>query len=291
MNSRMMIAPLLAILMVVAVVPMIGSEDADALTGDSNISLNVKFVNLYTDSSTQNSFNFTVDMSNCTSSATSVVWSVNSIGTPQATVSLSNVTGTSVTVTAVSTGSIEIVAYADSQNYASAVVGVQTGYAPATEFSFYIQWGYDSENSSVYDYVDDLSDNLNGTIFDGVWIHVDLDETDIDSSDFNALTALMWYCEQCEWDIDADSGSGWLNSFLGMGMYPDSETGTWYYWAQYHAVGATGEWEFNNYCLGYLDSQEYSYIGLIFWGSPITMDCPDFPGYPLEDDYVDFSTE
>ena len=144
MNFKVILASLLAILMVVTVVPMAASENSDALTADENISLNAKHVILYRNTTDQNSFEFEVDMSGCTSDADSVTWSVNVIGTPSATVVISNETDTTATVTGVSNGTIEILAYADEDNYASAVVVVlDSPDNAANTFWFFIQGSSD----------------------------------------------------------------------------------------------------------------------------------------------------
>ena len=287
-----------ALMVILCAVPLAGTEDSDALTGDSNLSLNAQHVVLYTQSTTQNSFNFTVDFSECTSEATSVVWSTNTIGSPQATVSFSNVTGTSATVTATGVGSIEIVATADANNYASAVVAVQTSpNASATEFNFYIKI-----DTSAVDYTSSLIVPSNLTLTqlnNGFWLTVTQAEVTArygGDTEFNALTALRCaVAAQNElidamnlgdvavyWDCDV-SDYGWFNTFLGLGTY-SGDNGTWIYWAQYHGVqNSTGawSWSFNNYVFGDLSTVEYEYIGMIFWPSPSDMSVPTpFPTLP-----------
>ena len=297
MKSKMIMASLLAIVMVVAVMPMVVSEDTEALTGNSNISLNAQHVNLYTDSPTQSSFVFTVDLTNSTSQSTTVHWSTNVIGTPTATVHLSADTGNSITVTGTGAGTIEIVATVDSQNYASAVVAVQTGYAPATEFNFFIK--IDTAASA---YTSTLIVPSNVTLSDlntGFWLTVtaeDVEDMYGPNAAFNALNAF-----KCAMDLQNEavddlhlanpvywnysvSNYGWFNSFLGLGSYP-GDNGYWIYWAQYHGVedantGVWG-WEFNNYGFYDITTEDYTYIGMIFWPSPPSMAVPTpFPALP-----------
>ena len=303
MKSKMIMASLLAIVMVVAVMPMVVSEDTEALTGNSNISLNAQHVNLYTDSPTQSSFVFTVDLTNNTSQSTTVNWSTNVIGTPTATVDITPTTGTSVTVTGTGAGTIEIVATVDSQNYASAVVAVQTGYAPATSFTFYIQ-----VDEAVSDYYEDdiivPSNTSLAALNAGITITVTKAQVQAEyGSDvtFNALNAFTYAMlvqnriidntvadpnDRVYWEYSV-SNYGWFNTFLGLGTYMGDEVydgnvlvgNEWIYWAQYHAVqnGSATEWTFNNYGFYDIETDEYATIGMFFWASPPTMDAPDYP--------------
>lgn len=295
MKSKAAIASLLAIMMIVMVMPMTIGEDTDALTGNSNISLNAQHVNLYTDSPTRNSFVFTVDLTGNTSDSTTVNWTTRSIGQPQASVQLSATTGNSITVTGNGAGSIEIVATVDESNYASAVVAVQTGYAPATEFNFFIKI-----DSSANGYLSTLSCPSNVTteqLNNGIWLTVT--EDDFESmgweGTFNALNAFLCAIEMQNieirtsgltdyvlWDCSVSS-YGWFESFLGLGTYQGTN-GDWIYWAQYHGVqndAGQWAWAFNNYVFGDIETEDYSYIGMIFWPSPPTMAVPTpFPTIP-----------
>ena len=297
MKSKMIMASLLAILMVVTVVPMTFSEDSDALTGDSNISLNAQHVSLYTDSPAQSSFVFTVDLTHSTSQSTDVTWTTNAIGTPQATVQLSATTGNSITVTGTGAGTIEIVATVDSQNYASAVVAVQTGYAPATEFNFYIK--IDTAASA---YTSTLVVPSNVTLSDlntGFWLTVtaqDVEDRYGPNATFNALNAFkcamatenetiddLGLTNPVYWDYSV-SDQGWSHSFLGLSSYSGND-GYWIYWAQYHGVESntgTWGWEFNNYGFYDINTEDYTYLGMIFWPSPPSTAVPTpFPAVPL----------
>lgn len=289
-----------ALMVIFCAVPLAGSEDSDALTGNSNISLNAQQVVLYTESTTQNSFNFTVNMSGCTSGATSVVWSTNAIGSPQATVSFSNVTDTSVTVTATGVGSIEIVATADANNYASAVVAVQTSPdAAATEFNFYIKI-----DTTASDYTSSLvlPSNLTLTqLNNGFWLTVTQAQVaakmgaNVEFNALNAFKCAVIIQNELVAAMDFEEGEtpvywtysvsdyGWFNSFLGLGTY-SGDNGSWIYWAQYHGIQDTAgawSWAFNNYVFGELTTVEYKYIGMVFWPSPADMSVPTpFPTLP-----------
>ncbi len=295
MKSKIIVASLLAILMVVTVMPMNWSEDSDALTGNSNISLNEQHVNLYTDSPTQSSFVFTVDLTNSTSQSTTVNWSTNVIGTPTATVDITPTTGTSVTVTGTGAGTIEIVATVDSENYASAVVAVQTGYAPATSFTFYIQ--VDPAVSSYYNNSIIIPSNTSlASLNAGITMTVTKAQVEArygTGTTFNALNAFNCaiaaqneLINQMEFD-EGDgpvywqaniSSYGWFNSFLNLASYP-GDNGSWIYWAQYHAVqnGNNTVWAFNNYGFYDIATEDYSTLGLIFWASPANMGVPNYP--------------
>ena len=62
---------------------------------------------------------------------------------------------------------------------------------------------------------------------------------------------------------------------MGRGTYA---SGTTYdYWAQYHNATCSGSWDFNNVTLEYITTQDHSYIGMIFWGSPNSSTMPPFP--------------
>ena len=302
MKSKIVVASLLAIVMVVAVMPIMNCESSDALTGDSNISLNAQHVNLYTDSPTQNSFVFTVDLTYNTSQSTTVTWTTNVIGTPTATVQLSASTGNSITVTGTGAGTIEIVATVDSENYASAVVAVQTGYAPATSFTFYIQ--VDPAVSSYYS--NDIIVPSNTTLANlNAGITLTVTKTQVedmygDDATFNALNAFTCAIalqnelidemslsgDPVYWDCDI-SEYGWFNTFLGLGSYmgdPVYQGGNyignyWIYWAQYHAVqnGNTTSWAFNNYGFYDIETEEYATIGMFFWASPPSTAAPNYP--------------
>jgi hypothetical protein len=52
---------------------------------------------------------------------------------------------------------------------------------------------------------------------------------------------------------------------------------TYYYWAQYHCTATNGSWGFNNYTLESLTTQEYEFIGMVFWGSPNATTMPALP--------------
>lgn len=303
MNGKqtILLSGLVAILMVTCAVPFMASEDSDALTGNSHISLDYSSAIIYV-TGTGHSFTFTVDLTHAPSGTTgsNVVWTLNTIGTPAAQVSFSaydqsviTTTGISATVYAVSTGSIEVVATLNNATdyYASAVVVVkQRASASADEFNFYFQI-----NSAAYSYVTTNCQNLNGTtpsailpndysmddFEDGFWVKVTKSETGLTGDDFNAQSALVWYLTHNAWAKDIGA-YGWINSLLGLESYmgPAVSGGNiWYYWAQYTLTN--NGWTFNNTTLEFITEEGSSYIGLIFWGSPPSMvvptPAPDFP--------------
>lgn len=108
----------------------------------------------------------------------------------------------------------------------------------------------------------------------GVWIEVTREDCGY-PEDWNAMTALQWYCDENGWDCSADYG--WIDTLLGLGTYPGAG-GAWVYWSQFHAYG--DGWAFNNTTLNYITTVEESYIGLLFRASLSENDIPAFPGYP-----------
>ena len=290
MKSKMIMASLLAILMVVTVVPMTYSEDSDALTGDLNLSLNAKHVILYKDTTDQNSFDFEVYMDDCTSEATSVTWTVNVIGSPSATLSFSNVDDTTVTVTGTAVGTIELIAYADEDNYASAVVVVMDSpETPASTFWFYIKAEISTNDSYYADLV--LPANLTlAQLNGGYWIYATASEVAAmygSDTPFNAMNALM--CAVAKENATIQNGNlwtydisayGWVNSFLGLETYHDNTYTIWTYWSQFHASSGDVNWTFNNYGLYDITTEEYTYMGMIFRTSYSESDVVPFPGVP-----------
>lgn len=301
-RTAILFSGLVAILMVTCAVPFMASEDSDALTGNSHISLNYDSAVIYV-SGTDNSFTFTADLTNAPAGTTgsNVVWTLNTIGTPAAQVSYDEdavnvytTVGSSATVYAVSTGSIEVVATLNNATgyYASAVVVVkQSASAPADEFNFFFQI-----DSSAYSYVVANCQNWDGTTPNavlpnniqmsafntGFWVKVTQAQTTLSDDDFNAQSALEWYLTQNNWANDIGA-YGWINSLLGLESYmgPAVNGGNiWYYWAQYTLTN-TG-WTFNNTTMEFITEQGSSYIGLIFWGSPPSMAVPTpAPAYPV----------
>lgn len=301
-RTAILFSGLVAILMVTCAVPFMASEDSDALTGNSHISLNYDSAVIYV-SGTDNSFTFTADLTNAPAGTTgsNVVWTLNTIGTPAAQVSYNEdvvnvytTVGISATVYAVSTGSIEVVATLnnDTNYYASAVVVVkQSASAPADEFNFFFQI-----DSSAYSYVVANCQNLNGTTPNavlpnniqmstfntGFWVKVKQCDTGLSDADFNAQSALMYYLNTYNWSKDIGA-YGWINSLLGLESYmgPEEDGGNiWYYWAQYTLTN--NGWTFNNTTMEFITEEGSSYIGLIFWGSPPSMAVPTpAPAYPV----------
>lgn len=294
--------------MVTCVVPFMASEDSDALTGNNHLSLDYDSAIIYV-TGTGHSFTFTVDLTNAPAGTTAndVTWTLNTIGTPAATVSfdgdddevdtISDVI--SATVYGVSAGSIEVVATldTDSDYYASAVVVVkQSAQTRADEFHFYFKI-----DSAAYTYVHNNCLNWDNTqptldlpvdyvdtqFYNGFWVTVEQSSTGLSNDDFNALSALQWYLDSNEWPNDFGA-YGWINSFLGLESYQgpayydnnNNYVGDyWYYWAQYTLTNSG--WTFNNTTLDFITEEGSSYIGLIFWPSPPTMDVPsDPPAFP-----------
>lgn len=280
MNKNTLFATAIALLMVVAFLPFGVSEESDSLTPDQNISLSSKYFIAYSDASaSDHTIRIVADLTGCSSTSTTVTWSLNDIGDGTTIVSLSSVSGTTVEidVTGLSEGSVEIVATVDSYNVASAVVAVFTSPGTPTDvFHFYFAFqGITGDESFMDDFTG--TDAQYASLSDGFWVEVTRQQTGMSQSDFNAMSALEYYATAQDWDFSASYA--WINSMLGLGSYA-GENGVWYYWAQYHVGSGDAGWEFNNYGLGYLTTQEYAYLGLIFWPSPSSGVVPDFPGLP-----------
>ncbi|MBO5518763.1 MAG: hypothetical protein J5897_02990 [Candidatus Methanomethylophilus sp.] len=319
MNGKMIFAGLVAVLMVACTVPFFASEETDALTGHgTHMSLNTDRASIFC-SNGQNSAQFTatVDVYPANTNSSDIAWKLNDLDDgPCVSFSSANnntvtASGPTVTVYAVSPGSVELEAYIpdhDEDNtggcYASAVIYVRNSPGThATEFNFFFQiYNTDDEDLDASLYYDDienyLSDNLalpSGYVYEngpdapttnnfavGFWMNVTYAEMHAADStftldQFNALTALQYLLDvegSNDWGLSTPYGNGWIDSFLGLN-YIDPMDGTYIYWAQYHAVG--DHWEFNNAVLDYLDTEECCDIGLIFCASLSASYTPPFP--------------
>lgn len=280
-RKNVVFAGLVAVLMIACIVPFTFSEDSDALTGNSNLSLNTSTIVLYADN-TSSAHTYTFTVSGVPSAMEgNVVWTLNDLDDGTDLVTLSSTTGLSTTVTAVSTGSVEIEAYISGTTdyYASAVIVVFQSEGTATDdFWFFFQ--IDASAYAVATGETFKSSNFPSvggkTIDEGYWVHVLQSSTGLSDSDFNALSALKWYADSNSWENDFGN-YGWIQTFLGLGTY-SGDDGVWYYWAQYH--GTNSGWAFNNTTLQYITTEDSKFLGLIFWGSPSADDSPAWPGYP-----------
>ncbi|MDC7951032.1 hypothetical protein PAA26_02970 [Methanomassiliicoccaceae archaeon COG_1] len=293
MHKQWILPGLVAIIMVTCAFPFMASEDSDALTGNSNLSLDKSSAVIYVTGG-DNSATFSLDSSTVPSgtSASRLRWKLNDIGDGNNLVSFSPTNGNTYTTTGyqatvyskTGTGSIEVEVYiAGTTNYyASAVIVVfQSPGTPAETFHFFFQIKEDA-----YTHVQaNNSANVNlpsgytmAQFYTGFWVSVTKAQADPNNNGFTALSALQWYLTTNGWSNSFGS-YGWINQLLGLGTY-SGDGGVWYYWAQYHAVG--NGWAFNNTTLGFITTVDQSYIGMIFWGSPDanTMPTP-FPGIPV----------
>ena len=183
---------------------------------------------------------------------------------------------------------------------ASAVIVVYPNPDTATtSFHFFIKI-----DSSAYTYVHNNCLNMNGStptvslpagddepsmadLNAGVWITVNWSSAmGIDPEDFTACAALEWYLTEHAWSHSIGS-YGWIGQLLGLETYMgddvydgDDYIGCYYYyWAQYHLTNSG--WDFNNETLDFITGVGSSYIALVFWASPPTMDIPTLPAnYP-----------
>lgn len=280
--------------MIACAIPFV-SEDSEALTGNSNLSLDTSSVVLYVDtSSSPNSYTFTVS-GVPTDQTSNVAWRLDD-GTSIVTLSSS---GTSATVTAASVGTVEIEAYVTGTTdyYASAVIVVlQSQGDAADEFYFYFKIDsaaltYAQSQSATLSLPDGYSLSQFNT---GFWVCVTQETTKLSDSKFNALSALQWFLDKESWS-NSIGNYGWIDNLLGLSTYTGEDhydadgnyTGTtYYYWAQYH--GTNSGWAFNNTTLPYITTDDSRYIGLIFWGSPDANTMPSWPGYPSSEDLLKY---
>lgn len=286
MKSKIIFSVFVAILMVTTVASVFAPDDSDALTGNSNMSLNSDRAIIYVASGDNHSFEFTASFTDMT--AGTISWKLNDLDDGTTLVSFSDTastytaTGTSVTVYGKAVGSIEIEAYlaSDEVNYhASAVIVVLQSATTSTEvFHFWFQVDADAE-----EYVP-LRGTINNSLSaweTGFWKTVTV--TDVQNefgsdTEFNARNALQYLVDTTAgWSISFSS-YGWINSFMEMGTY--SSGSTYYYWAQYHCGAGDGSWAFNSTTLDFITTQDQCYIGMVFWGSPSSSAMPDLPSLP-----------
>lgn len=283
--------------MIACAIPFV-SEDSEALTGNSNLSLDTSSVVLYVDtSSSPNSYTFTVS-GVPTDQTSNVAWRLNDLDDGTSIVTLSS-SGTSATVTAASVGTVEIEAYVTGTTdyYASAVIVVlQSQGDAADEFYFYFKIDsaaltYAQSQSATLSLPDGYSLSQFNT---GFWVCVTQETTKLSDSKFNALSALQWFLDKESWS-NSIGNYGWIDNLLGLSTYTGEDhydadgnyTGTtYYYWAQYH--GTNSGWAFNNTTLPYITTDDSRYIGLIFWGSPDANTMPSWPGYPSSEDLLKY---
>lgn len=299
-KATILLSGLVAILMVTCAVPFMASEDSDALTHDSNMALNSDRAVIYVTSGSDHSFTFTAATTD--GNTGSIAWKLNDIGDGSNNVSFDDsnsvytASGSSATVYGKVAGSIEVEAYVvgdETNHHASAVVVVYPSPSTtATTFHFFIQI-----DSDAYDYALSQEDvDFEVTIpneysiedfNNGVWITVTQNETGLSNANFNAGTAFDWYLNENGWDGELGSYS-WINQLFNLSYYLGDEVydgdefigNYYYYWAQYHLTNSG--WEFNSTTLGFITTVEESYIGLIFWASPPTMEPPEnAPDFPL----------
>lgn len=153
MNSKMIFAGLVAVLMVACTVPFFASEETDALTGHgTHMSLNTDRVSLFLqDGQTSAQFTVTVDSYPTGMSDSNLKWKLNDLNDGNC-VSFDSAgvtftaSGTNiVTVYAQSTGTVEIEVYFEDDthqilDYDSAVIYVRTSPGTqATEYNFFFQ--------------------------------------------------------------------------------------------------------------------------------------------------------
>lgn len=294
MARKSIFSVILAITLVMVSAPLFAPDDSDALVRESNMALDSDSAVIYVAAGDNHSATFTASI---TGSATGTIsWKLNNLGDGTNVISFSDTTtettatGNSVTVYGKSVGSIEVEAYlaGNETNYhVSAVVLVRSAAtAAATEFYFWFQV-YGDTASTYVDTYGNAEIKTNDAWASGFWVHVtqaEVQEWDSSVTEFNAMVALNYiYSTHDGWQLSF-SNYGWINTFMGLGTY--SSGSTYYYWAQYH-LDSNGAWAFNNSTLGFIDTQDHAYIGLIFWGSPSSSDVPPSPSLPVSDYLLD----
>lgn len=294
-----MLSGLVAVIMVTCAVPFMVSEDSDALIHNSNMVLNSDRAIIYVNSSTDHSFTFSAQVTdNVFLSEDRIKWKLNDLDDGDDLVSFDDTvptytaSGTTVTVyaeqlpTGKDCGSIELEAYLQGDevnHHATAVIVVlNSPSTPATEFHFWFQVADDDTttgyvntygNTTINDDIDEWNE--------GFWVTVTSSQV---VGTFNAKTALDYaVSHHSGWAISY-SNYGWIDTFMGLGTYGhDIYEGeqyvstTYYYWAQYHCDAGDGTWAFNNTTLEFITTQDQSYIGMVFWGSPSSSALPPLP--------------
>jgi hypothetical protein len=300
-----MLSGLVAVIMVTCVVPFMVSEDSDALIHNSNMALNSDRAIIYVNSSTDHSFTFSAQVTdNVFLSEDSIKWKLNDLDDGDDLVSFNDTvptytaSGTTVTVyakqlpTGKDCGSIELEAYLQGDevhHHATAVIVVlNSPSTPATEFHF---WFNVYNDPTTQGYVQTYGNStVNSSSPDnwtnGFWVTVTAEEVleEHPTWAFNAKTALDYAVENHSGWVITYFDYGWINTFMGLGTYGHDiyEGGqyvstTYYYWAQYHCDAGDGTWAFNNTTLEFITSQDQSYIGMVFWGSPSATALPNLP--------------
>ena len=279
-------ALLITAMFMAMVTPVTVTDESSALTDDNVLSLNSKDCLIYCNSTTDNSFVFTVSNIPDGYTASNITWSFNNIGdgigiasfSPDS--SVSTVSGTAtVTVYAEAEGSVEVLAKINGTELVASAVAVvfQNAGVTATEFHYFIQ--FDSTLPDSYlSQMTDLSTSEINKIIAGAWYTVSSTEV---VGAFNAWTAFEKLCSREGWELNGSS-NGWINTFHNLSTYP-GEDGSYIYWAQYHRVSNSDSsgysWAFNNTTMSYMTSVDQSYIGLFFWASPSSGDVPTYPGF------------
>jgi hypothetical protein len=294
MNNKF-ISALVVIMMVATVVPLMApSEDSDAVPAQGvNMSLNTDRAIVYIASGTSHSHTFTASFTD--SYTGEISWEVVSLGMGNLVsfddnTNVYDTTGNSATIYGKIKGYVQIDAYAtdDPDNhYVSVTVRVlDAPNAAATEFYFWFQVnGSDGSNSYVNTYGTSTINSNIATWNNGFWIKVTASQvhTYYDTTDFNARLALQYIVDtNTGWTVTFSTG-GWITNFMGLGTYsiiPDPahpEIKHYYYWAQYHSTATDGSWGFNDYTLESLTTQEYEFIGMVFWKSVSATSTPALP--------------
>lgn len=286
--KKNIVAILSVVLMIFIAVPFSISDGTGALTGNTEgMSLNTDSAVIYYSGGT-NSVGLEIESVPTGVSSDSAVWSLNDLDDGVDFVTLSQTTGSSITVTACSLGAanvktVEVVATIGS-NHASAVIVVYASSTDTTDvFHYYVKVDTSAIPSGTSLQSSGFTD---GTTVDslttGVWIHVyrtDFDndsEKDASLTAWNASNAFRWYCAQNGWNCSI-SNNGWVNTILNLGTYAGDD-GAWIYWSQFHAEN--GAWVFNNTTMAYITTTAEAYIGLLFRVSQSAEDTVPFPGYP-----------
>ncbi len=181
--------------------------------------------------------------------SSSVVWSSSNS-------SIAKVKGistgvSSVTIEGVGSGSVTITArtYDGAYSVSCTVIVSSFSSQQCTTYYFFIQFeeGYDKTT---------LTSVSEEDMKNGFWV------TGIGD---NAALALEYVCSTNNWDLSFDNTyyAGWFNTFLGLKTISNSD-GTYTYWVQYHKSTESGIWEYNQKCLGYLNTMESQYIKLVY---------------------------
>lgn len=270
MDRRVLLTIAVAVMMVSVLVPFVADDESDGLTQDVGMHFDQNNIVLYSDADA-NPRSITINIVGITIPAdAAVTWTVNDLGDTADIVTVAG-NGSSASITAVSPGTVEVVATYGTNVAAAVVVIMNSPGTHATTYNFYVKVDLDAIYACN---LDPEQFNIPDSVYDGVWINA-TQPTGTADADYNAWVAFKQACSAKGWIINGGD-TGWIQDFFGLGTYQSGNN--WIYWTQYHAEN--GAWVFNNTTMGYMDTQDSCNLGVYFRLSESPTIVPNFPGLP-----------